>query len=195
MIIRVEHKQRFTVIADGALRDKRLSFRATGVLAYLLSLPDGTDVSGRRLCQAKKEGRDATLVALKELEEAGYLTRQRYQNPADGRWTTLCIVEELPSENPTPSPGFQGSDIQDSVNQDVKAFEVPEMNTKSFKGADSQESASWAPHPTPPKGLDAETRARGAEFMRAVREGLLPDKDDKRARIIKELEPLPKKPA
>lgn len=171
MIIRVEHKRRYTVIADRSLKDSRLSFRATGVLAYLLSLPDGTDISGRRLCQAKREGRDATLAALTELEDAGYLTRSRRQNQADGRWTTLCTVVEVAPENQTPNPDSQDSDIQDSENQDVKAFEVPPVSTKSFKAAGSQEPVK---HPAMPPELPADVKARGAEFFRALRTGEKP---------------------
>lgn len=177
MIIRVEHKRRFTVIADASLRDPRLSFRATGVLAFLLSLADGTDISGRRLCQTKKEGRDATLAALKELEEAGYLVRSRHQNPADGRWTTLCTVVEAATDNPPPSPGFQDSDIQDSENQDLKAFEVLEPSTKGFKAAGSQETAkvwcvecgAWPCGCEPAVGKD-----RSIEWVRALRRGEKP---------------------
>lgn len=105
MIIRVPHRHQYTVIADVALRDARLSFRATGVLAYLLSLPDGSQISGRRLIEIKSEGRDAILRALGELESAGYLVRDRLQG-ADGRWGTAVTLQEAPSpENPDSVPG------------------------------------------------------------------------------------------
>lgn len=143
MIIRVEHKARYTVIADASLKDERLSFRATGVLAYLLSLPDGADISGRRLCLAKKEGRDAVMSALKELEEAGYLRRDRTQE-ADGTWSTLCTLVESPSpENPDPvteNPPGEASDFQSpSPEKPAVGFPgpnclVPEMNTKNSGG-------------------------------------------------------------
>lgn len=125
MIIRVEHRKRFTVIADPALRDSQISFRATGVLAYLLSLPDGTKISGREMTAAKREGRDAILAALGELEKAGYLIRTRTQ-AASGTWFTTCVLNEQPPENPSPSPGNQDSVFQDSVFQDSKS-----LNTKN----------------------------------------------------------------
>ena len=41
MIIRViRHEQNFTVIDNACQRDLTLSFKATGLLAYLLSMPD-----------------------------------------------------------------------------------------------------------------------------------------------------------
>lgn len=105
MIIRVPHRRKYTVIANAALRDARLSFRATGVLAYLLSLPDGSEISGRRLADIKAEGRDAIIRALDELNAAGYLARERYQ-VTGGRWTTVLTIRELPTpENPVSEPG------------------------------------------------------------------------------------------
>lgn len=120
MIIRVEHRKRFTVITDQALRDPEISFRATGVLAYLLSMPDGTKISGREMTAAKREGRDAILAALGELEKAGYLIRKRTQ-ASSGTWFTTCVLREMPPENPSPSPGNQDSVFQDSVFQDSKS--------------------------------------------------------------------------
>lgn len=174
MIIRVEHKQRYTVIADTSLRDDRLSFRATGVLAYLLSLPDGTDISGRRLCLAKKEGRDAVMSALKELDEAGYLKREKFQT-ADGTWSTLCTLVESPSpENPdsvTENPPAEASDFQSpSPGKPGVGFPgpkdlVPEVSTKDL-GAGFPGNG----HPMPPE-LPKDLRVRGAEFFRALRHG------------------------
>lgn len=129
MIIRVPHRRQFTIIADGALRDPRLSFRATGVLAYLLSLPDGSQVSGRRLTTVKSEGRDAILRALDELETAGYLCRDKVQNLVDGRWTTAVTVLELPPGNLPPSPEKPNPGDPDPDNQDLTAFSTS-SNTK-----------------------------------------------------------------
>lgn len=65
----------FVMIANGAIRDAALSWRARGLLTYLLSLPDGWDVSADRLATQGTEGRKAVQAALRELESAGYLRR------------------------------------------------------------------------------------------------------------------------
>lgn len=141
MIIRVDHKKNYTVISDAALRDERLSFRATGVLAYLLSLPDGAELSGVRLVNAKAEGRDAVYTALKELDDAGYLLRDRRQDDT-GRWYTVCTVRELPPGNPQPITGFQKSVTRQSVTQELKN-RVPDWSTRKA----SLETETAAPMP------------------------------------------------
>lgn len=65
----------FALIANGALRDPRLSFRARGLMAYLLSLPPGWRTSVRQLADKTTEGRDAVATAINELVDAGYVTR------------------------------------------------------------------------------------------------------------------------
>lgn len=168
MIIRIPHRRQFTIIADAALRDERLSFRATGVLAYLLSLPDGAEISGHRLTTVKAEGRDAIYKAMGELDAAGYLHRERSQK-ADGTWTTTVTIAE------SPSPGFQ-----DSVpgNRHVTSHQpstgkptLGKPGTKGFSTSDQyQGPGPWKSH-AQPAPLDKATRARGAEFFRELRQG------------------------
>jgi len=82
---------RHLVIDKSILEDPRLSFRAKGLLAYLLAHP-GIDLSNKRLLtSASLEGMDAVNTAIKELEDAGYL--RRIQEPTeDGSAHTVGIV-------------------------------------------------------------------------------------------------------
>lgn len=82
---------RHLVIDKSMLEDPRLSFRAKGLLAYLLAHP-GIDVSNKKLLtSASLEGMDAVSTALKELEEAGYF-RQIQEAVEDGSVSTLGLV-------------------------------------------------------------------------------------------------------
>lgn len=103
-IVRAPRKEGFTVIANDVLRDGRLSFRARGVLASVLSRPDNWATSADRLAAEAKEGRGAVRSALKELEEVGYLVRERVQDEK-GRWSTTTVIYDTPTEGQFPAVG------------------------------------------------------------------------------------------
>ena len=90
----------WTAIPNETLTDARLSFRATGVLAYLLSKPDGWAVKSQQLVASKTdpirgEGRDGILSALDELGRAGYYRCERIQD-SKGHWTTVTYLSAVP---------------------------------------------------------------------------------------------------
>lgn len=105
-IIRVRHEEHFTVIRNRTLRDSRLSFKATGLLAYLLSLPDGTTMSRQELAKVKRDGQDAVMTALRELRNAGYIEHEKVQDEY-GIWRTETTVRECP-KSPATGPTVAG---------------------------------------------------------------------------------------
>ena len=73
----------FVQIDKRPLRDKNLSWKAKGLLSYLLSLPDDWKVYVNELKNHSKDGRDSTRSAIEELLKAGYMIRNRVHN-SDG---------------------------------------------------------------------------------------------------------------
>ena len=61
------------LMQTAALADGTLSFKARGILAYLLSLPDGADISPERIIKSGTDGERAVKSGIKELQDAGYL--------------------------------------------------------------------------------------------------------------------------
>lgn len=92
----------FVRIDNAALQDKRLSFRARGVLAYVLSQPPEWNHSADRLAEASTEGEKAIVSALKELEALGYSWLEKSR---DQRGT----VRNRRRFRETPTPGKGGS--------------------------------------------------------------------------------------
>ncbi len=129
----------YTSVANEALRDKRLSFRARGLLVWMLSHADGYRISAARIAAEGKEGRDAIRTAMDELEAGGYLKRRRVQS-SGGRWSHEIHVYERASAPTTDSQASenQASENQASVNQasvfqasvSQASEEVPRSTTK-----------------------------------------------------------------
>lgn len=90
--IRVASRSRYTVISNAAINDARLSFRARGVLVWLLAKPDDWTTSAEALASQATEGRDAVRSAMRELANAGYIIRDK---PAQAMNDRLGAVAEL----------------------------------------------------------------------------------------------------
>lgn len=88
----------YSILDNLTIRDHRLSFRARGVLCYLLSMPDNWRSSADRIAQVGVEGRDAVRKALDELERWGYIRRVKHQDEK-GRWTTELHVYDRPNRS------------------------------------------------------------------------------------------------
>ena len=96
MIIHAANPRRdFTIIPNRVLRDDALSYRARGVLVYLLSQPPGWLISSARLATDTGEGRDAVRTALRELMRAGYLELNKEQDHR-GLWASHYTVTDTP---------------------------------------------------------------------------------------------------
>lgn len=112
-IVRTRHvfDAAFTQIPNAWLRDKRLSLKAKGLLAQLMSHAPGWNVSIKSLAEANDCGLDAIRTAVQELEAAGYLKRSQERGSegqfAEVTWLTCDPSEKPSSENPmtdNPSP-------------------------------------------------------------------------------------------
>ena len=75
-IIRQKREQHFSVISNDVLNDKRLSFKARGLLVYMLSMKDDWKFYTAELVEhSEKDGIKSIRSALNEIEAAGYLQR------------------------------------------------------------------------------------------------------------------------
>lgn len=70
----------FTIICNTAIRDKRLSWRAKGILAGCLSHNSSFKFNRAWIIEHGAEGRDAVISALAELRELGYLKNEKIRD-------------------------------------------------------------------------------------------------------------------
>jgi len=78
-IIRVakDKKNPFVMINKEGLSDKELSFKAKGILVYLLSKPDDWQVYENELSRASKDNRHSVRTGIQELIDKGYIIRKK----------------------------------------------------------------------------------------------------------------------
>lgn len=101
MIIRNPNRNRYVNISKVPLEDRRLSWKARGLHAFLMSKPDNWDVIVEYLVgQSEKDGRDSVRGALKELEDAGYIARTKTKNSQGKYDGTDCEIFEEPHVYP-----------------------------------------------------------------------------------------------
>ncbi|MEV8328767.1 hypothetical protein [Kitasatospora sp. NPDC056731] len=105
---RSAHVRDFTVLPNTMLQYRRLSYTARGLLADLLSRPDGWREDGRHMADTSPQGRGAIRKALKELTEAGFYRVEKIRMP-DGTIITETHVYDTPQPMPPgttrPAPG------------------------------------------------------------------------------------------
>ena len=141
-IVRAKKDKNFTAIDNALLNDIRLSWRARGIAAYLLSKPDDWNINSDNIWENGTEGRDAVRNAMKELEEAGYLHRQKRQDES-GKWSTELVLTEAPTPDyqykKQPTTENQSSVNQSSVFQAL--YKVLRPNTDTKTNDDDKEPA------------------------------------------------------
>ena len=117
-VYRVNKNRGYTVMANFHLRDKSLSLKAVGLLSKMLSFNDGWKFSTKGLSAICKEGPDAILSALRELEKHGYLVRHRQRDGKGRMSSTIFEIYEEPQE-PTPEREIPHTENPDVDNPDV----------------------------------------------------------------------------
>ena len=117
-VYRVNKNRGYTVMANFHLRDKSLSLKAVGLLSKMLSFNDGWKFSTKGLSAICKEGPDAILSALRELEKHGYLVRHRQRDGKGRMSNTIFEIYEEPQES-TPEREKPHTENPDVDNPDV----------------------------------------------------------------------------
>ena len=97
-VFRIEKTRDYTVMSNHHLRNTNLSLKAKGLLSLMLSLPEEWDYTTKGLARICKDGVDSICAGVRELEEQGYVIRERVRNP-NGQ---LGSIEYTILEQPRP---------------------------------------------------------------------------------------------
>lgn len=165
----------FTIISNSWLRDSRLSMRAKGLLAYILTHTSGHRLTTEQMVAESTDGRDAIRAGLNELQLAGYLIRQQHRGDG-GKIVSVDFILQEPSDG-SAGAGFSGAG-PDLQKQDVSAGETSdgfsgagESHSKKTTSKKTEKTTEKAP---PSRGTRLPKDFQPDEAMRAwfVAEGL-----------------------
>lgn len=144
---------RFTQISNALFRDRRISFKAKGLFGLISTHRDGYGVTPESLAAAGKDGVSAVKGALRELEEHGYLVRER-ERREDG---TLGGSQYYITDMPDPSEQQSGRSEPEVENPpvDCPPVENPTVedrphkktNSSSRKNTSGEKTISLSPVP------------------------------------------------
>lgn len=133
-VIRVRKSpNRFVVMDKTFLEDSRLSYKAKGILAYLLSKPDDWKVIVGNLVNYSADGKASVYAGLKELKEYGYYEKVPIRNE---QGTRIVRWESTIYENPSLSllTDFQEIENLNIENQLIEnRGHTNNYNTKKLK--------------------------------------------------------------
>lgn len=138
MIMRTEKNKNYTVMGNYHLRDKELSLKAKGLLSIMLSLPDGWNFSTQGLTTLSSDGETAIRSTLKELEQKGYLKRNKVRiNGKIVDWEYVVYEQKHPCVPVDESPVDENVHVNNRTQLNTKEINTKEINNFSTSPCDA----------------------------------------------------------
>ena len=171
-IKRRANMERWIALPPGAVNDNRLSWKARGLLIYLLSKPDDWEVRVQQLVDSSPDGKSSVQSAMRELKNLGYavlqpLTKQGTTKLSGARWL-ICdqpIEEPISRQPENPVTGKTGDRKTASI-----TYSGSSPSLESSPNLDT-------PHTPRKRGADVlsdvgEEDPNDTEMTQAVKEGV-----------------------
>ena len=98
-IVKNKKYTNYTVIDNQSIKNKKLSWKAKGILTYLLSLPTNWDIHLKEIKKHATDGQTSFRSGIKELRKAGYINYIKTKD-SEGKFVHEYHVYEKPSVNP-----------------------------------------------------------------------------------------------
>lgn len=144
---KLSFEDHFTQIPNGWLRDPRLSRRARGLLAELMTHAIGWEITIESLVATGIEGRDAIRRAVGELVELGYLKQDRVRDEAGklrGAHYELGSPDEPKSDLPTlDKPTSVKPYVGEPVDKEDQLFKEDHLKEHKPAADSSDEFIQW----------------------------------------------------
>lgn len=158
--IKVASRKGYTVLQNTMILDKQLSLKTKGLMAVILSRPDDWEFSVGGLAVFCGCGKDAIRGALKELEQAGYLTRQQLHGEGGAFSGNLYEIHDSvdPIEEDPPlsdNPTTASAPLSGKPSTEKPSTENPTQRNKDL----TKEGSNETPY-SPPGGRRAKSEPK-----------------------------------
>lgn len=136
-IKRAKRRSNFTTVNNDYLQDVLLSWKAKGMITYIMSLPEEWNLNISDLKNRSKDGRDATANGIKELIENGYCSREKKRNESGMFVGYEYHVSDCKDFEPQTENTFSGSPSTENPVSDSLVTENPVSENPSLINTNS----------------------------------------------------------
>lgn len=171
-VFRIEKTRDYTVMSNHHLRNTELSLKAKGLLSLMLSLPDNWDYTTKGLARICKDGVDSICAAVRELEEHGYVIRERVRG-ANGQLGSIeyTILEQPAEPSPERENPVQVKPILENPVLGKPEQENPAQLNKDKSNTDlsiTEQSNPIRSNPPAPEGRNGTDGMEAREIYREI---------------------------
>jgi hypothetical protein len=155
----IKPQSNFTIVANGFIRNPKLSLKAKALYIHLLSLPDNATATLRSLAACHVDGKSSVSRCAEELSASGHL-RVDSGNTKEGKyWSTWTLMDPETGPDSGTTSSFTGPDSGTGLSHigpklshggtKTGPDSGTHIKTNDLKTEDKQEDT-----PLPPKGGD-----------------------------------------
>ena len=171
-VFRIDKTRDYTVMSNHHLRNTELSLKAKGLLSLMLSLPDNWDYTTKGLARICKDGVDSICAAVRELEEHGYVIRERVRG-ANGQLGSIeyTILEQPAEPSPERENPVQVKPILENPVPGKPEQEIPAQSNKDKSNTDlsiTEQSNPIRSNPPAPEGRNGTDGMEALEIYRNI---------------------------
>ncbi len=171
-VFRIDKTRDYTVMSNHHLRNTELSLKAKGLLSLMLSLPDNWDYTTKGLARICKDGVDSICAAVRELEEHGYVIRERVRG-ANGQLGSIeyTILEQPAEPSPERENPVQVKPILENPVLEKPEQENPAQSNKDKSNTDlsiTEQSNPIRSNPPAPEGRNGTDGMEAREIYREI---------------------------
>lgn len=123
-VFRVDKSRDYTVLSNHIFKDRTLSAKAKGLLAEMLSLPENWDYTLKGLTYLFSDGLDSVRQGIRELEEHGYVVRERKRDEKGRLGEMEYVIYETPHKVVSPQ-NIEDAPVSISPMSDSPVLENP----------------------------------------------------------------------